>query len=589
MVCAACVIVLGLAEQINVQIKLGDSLKAKCEDSEDGSKASVQLCKKGVDEMILALTAKAVPEDVCVDIGGCQAQCKTDQYQDPFPVNLFVEWPVSPLPPTPIDWPVERRLTGGHMSLVGSAFRKLVVDMKTKMNKDAAEEAMPPLARVMMAVGHMLGQASGLPDASLGVVSGDAACGTNVTCHIVKLVDYHAPVADTDGDYYATDEHKELRGSHWRGTDCNDVLPDVYPGRKETDHPHSVDHNCNGISGQDAKGSYEEQFCEGSGQRGLVMLGDSATAHFHLPPQWMTANGWNLDGFKEDVGDEFDFPQCSWGTGHVTPEECPYQDDVPGANPRPGVQSLYTMMRERNRCNHNDFQNIGVNGARMSSSMGLVESMAREATLDHPVLLWLTMLGNDVCNGHRGFAHMSTPESFYTNAMASYNRLDELLPPGSYVIATDLFDGELLYDTMHAAQHPIGTTYDGFYDFMNCLEINPCWGWLNSDEVVRKNTTAIAHSLNAQYVTIEAEQDFKNFKLIHFSPPWVEMFQAYAASGVGPTTNLIEKGDGFHPSQAANNIFATTFFEWLEKEHPEALGPVNPHNADIDAMFFADR
>jgi hypothetical protein len=26
------------------------------------------------------------------------------------------------------------------------------------------------------------------------------------------------------------------------------------------------------------------------------MLGDSATAHFHIPPQWMTANGWNLDG-----------------------------------------------------------------------------------------------------------------------------------------------------------------------------------------------------------------------------------------------------------------------------------------------------
>lgn len=51
-------------------------------------------------------------------------------------------------------------------------------------------------------------------------------------------------------------------------------------------------------------------------------------------------------------------------------------------------------------------------------------------------------------------------------------------------------------------------------------------------------------------------------------------------------TNLIEPADGFHPSQAGNALFAQKFFEFLETEHPEALGPVNPYNEEIDAMFF---
>ena len=55
-----------------------------------------------------------------------------------------------------------------------------------------------------------------------------------------------------------------------------------------------VDHDCNGISGMDESGvSYEDKFCSGTERRGLVILGDSATAHFHLPPAWLTANGWD--------------------------------------------------------------------------------------------------------------------------------------------------------------------------------------------------------------------------------------------------------------------------------------------------------
>ena len=46
-----------------------------------------------------------------------------------------------------------------------------------------------------------------------------------------------------------------------------------------------------------------------------------------------------------------------------------------------------------------------------------------------------------------------------------------------------------------------------------------------------------------------------------------------------------EPTDGFHPSQAGNALFAQKFFQYLEENHPETLGPVNPFNAEIDAMF----
>jgi acyloxyacyl hydrolase len=120
---------------------------------------------------------------------------------------------------------------------------------------------------------------------------------------------------------------------------------------------------------------------------------------------------------------ELDMPMCSWGTGHVDLEKCPYQAPVPGADPLKAT-SIYSQMRERNRCNANDFQNIGVNGARITSSMGLVESLARNPNTDQQLLVYLALIGNDVCNGHTGYDHMTTPDEFYTHAMERYSMLD---------------------------------------------------------------------------------------------------------------------------------------------------------------------
>lgn len=69
-----------------------------------------------------------------------------------------------------------------------------------------------------------------------------------------------------------------LRGSNWRGRDCNDNDATVYPGRSLTAYGPEVDHNCNGISGLDQRGgliqSYEDEFCGGDfAPRGTIVLG----------------------------------------------------------------------------------------------------------------------------------------------------------------------------------------------------------------------------------------------------------------------------------------------------------------------------
>ena len=56
-----------------------------------------------------------------------------------------------------------------------------------------------------------------------------------------------------------------------------------------------------------------------------------------------------------------------------------------------------------NACNHRDFQNVGVNGARSTAALPLVDSAHRNQETDHPVLGIYSLIGNDVCNGHPGF------------------------------------------------------------------------------------------------------------------------------------------------------------------------------------------
>jgi len=88
------------------------------------------------------------------------------------------------------------------------------------------------------------------------------------------------------------------------------------------------------------------------------------------------------------------------------------------------------------------------------------------------------------------------------------------------------------------------------------------------------------------YRKIQKEETFTNFNYVFYDGDYVQLFASYAKTmGAAALPNLIEKTDGFHPSQAGNALFAKTFFSWFEQNHPDALGDINPHNAEIDALF----
>lgn len=581
-VCSFCQGVLGLVEQSLLQIHLENALASKCP-------ADGLICQRAVKELVLSLSSKVAPHDLCVEMNACPAECE-----------LFSSWPVNPLPDAPPSWPTERRLLADDVklspekSIIRDDIMTLDLPRKLDILKPILELFVPswipegwgmwaPLAFALGEFKMLMTKQYNSTESLLETGIKADPCGFNITCKIQHLVD-HKPLQDFDGDYFSMEGVRRLRGNDWRGYDCDDKRADVYPGRKSTRHAASVDHNCNGIYGSNSTGSYEDLFCANSQPRGIVILGDSATAHFHIPPQWVTAQNWNINQLLPDAENELDFPHCSWGTGHADPTLCPYQHPIPGVEGQV-VTSLYSQLRARNRCNHNDYQNIGVNGARMTSSAQLVNAMARDQANDNPLLVWLALIGNDICNGHPNFDHMTTPDEFYTHAMETLNRLDTMVPAGSHVVSLALFDGELLYRTMHNKVHPLGTKYIQLYDFMNCLEENPCWGWLNSNATVRAISTYKSTQLNNVYQNISDNQSFKNFKFIFFNPKWTDIFDDYLATG-RPLTDLIEPTDGFHPSQTGNAMFGQQFFAFLEQNYPEALGPVNPYNAEIDAMFF---
>ena len=53
--------------------------------------------------------------------------------------------------------------------------------------------------------------------------------------------------------------------------------------------------------------------------------------------------------------------------------------------------------------------------------------------------------------------------------------LNSILPKNSAVILTGLAPGEVLWDTLHARQHPFGEfdenlSYEQFYDFLDCMD-----------------------------------------------------------------------------------------------------------------------
>ena len=88
----------------------------------------------------------------------------------------------------------------------------------------------------------------------------------------------------------------------------------------------------------------------------MTSLGDSATAHFHLPPQYLEAANINHETFNDvlfALKNEFDWPMLSATTAFTNSTK--WNPSISGPS-----NSSYSVLRARNLCNHRDYQNIGI-------------------------------------------------------------------------------------------------------------------------------------------------------------------------------------------------------------------------------------
>jgi len=159
---------------------------------------------------------------------------------------------------------------------------------------------------------------------SLRSLSASTACtipGIKEICEILDNVfKSHIPLLDYDGDHFGTES--SLRGSSWRGKDCDDFSRKVRPGARSVNGDAVVDENCNGIFGMDSTTGrpWEEEFCNDTQRLGIAVLGDSISAHFHIPEQWIDARQISVAAFEHllfIIENELDWPQLSGVTGHI--------------------------------------------------------------------------------------------------------------------------------------------------------------------------------------------------------------------------------------------------------------------------------
>ncbi|XP_067652318.1 acyloxyacyl hydrolase-like isoform X3 [Haliotis asinina] len=405
--------------------------------------------------------------------------------------------------------------------------------------------------------------------------------------YIDNIFDSHEPGVDIDKDGFSTVE--TLRGTSWRGRDCDDGNGDKHPGARPVMNDIADDSNCNGIYGSDPTTgkTYEEVMCVGTEQRGIAVLGDSISAHFHLPEEWMDARKLSIEVFKHlpfILENEVDWPQMSSGTGHGNNS---WPEVIQGP-----IDSLYLRLAARNRCNHRDYQNIAVNGADSNGMLGIQKSLSRDPAKDQPLLTLYALVGNDVCNGHEDtFADMTTPAQMRNNTMTTLRYLDKVLPMNSHVLLIGLADARILYNSLHNRIHPLGRyrndfTYSMLYDYLNCLDVSPCRGWLQTNETIRNMTAVRAAELSNVLKDIAATEKsaFSAFNITYMDCPFEQEFANWVKQG-GEAWQLIEPVDGFHVNQLGQALYAAAIWKHLEANIPFAIGTLNPNNAKIRDIF----
>ncbi|KAJ3441527.1 acyloxyacyl hydrolase [Anaeramoeba flamelloides] len=398
---------------------------------------------------------------------------------------------------------------------------------------------------------------------------------------IDKIAKEHVPIVDLDNDHFVT--YKTLRGSNWRGKDCNDVVSGIKPGTVPLNGDIDYDSNCNGISGRDSDGvSYEDKFCKDSQPMGVMVLGDSVGAHFHIPPEYFDSQKI-LDGvLKRTVMSliemEADWPHKSYGTGF----DLSSSEVITGP-----VNSLYLEMWKRNRCNHRNYQNLAVNGMESKHIYKLLETTVNkgEQKQAYPTLTLLEIVGNDICAA-KNVDDFITPEDFRKNVIAFLDQLDDTLAPGSKVLTVGFVMGSILYDTLHDHIHPIGhgITYAQLYEYLICVGASPCDIWLTTNNTNRNAADKHAQILNDVYIEIMKDYKPTNYEIAYLPFPLIQMREVFTKNG-WDFAQALEAVDGFHPSQTGQYYLAKYLWENLNNEYPGFLPPENPYNEEIEKIF----
>jgi len=242
------------------------------------------------------------------------------------------------------------------------------------------------------------------------------------------------------------------------------------------------------------------------------------------------------------------------------------------------------MFLDRNRCIFRDFQNIGVNGAASGAMASTIENSLARTAADQPLLVFYALIGNDVCHPEHDLSRMTEPAEFAANVRTSLQYLDSRLANGSHVYLVGLVDGRILWDTMNNLTHPIGVTYADVYEYLNCLEINPCWAYLNRNDTVRELAWQRSNELNGVLQSIVANDSYVNFDMLYHGIP-LEDAIAYVKSKGWPVSDLIEPVDGFHESQLGSALFAQFFYLDIQQRAPSWIPAINPNNQEITKLF----
>jgi len=232
----------------------------------------------------------------------------------------------------------------------------------------------------------------------------------------------------------------------------------------------------------------------------------------------------------------------------------------------------------------------------MLEANGFAQNLKRNARNDKPSLVMFAFMGNDVCdydvkNIPQSLNQMTTPAEARVALVETLTTLDKKLAPGSHVIVIGVADARPFFAGIHDQIHPFGSvrrdvTYNDFYTWLSCLDINPCSGWLTRDERIHNHTATRVYELNdaLEKTVAEYKNRFENLEPVYLPNPIFEVIARQEARG-GKGWELVEKFDGFHPNQKGHKLMAEVAWDAMEQTYPHILGPVNPNNARIRTLF----